>query len=222
MSVPFSTNRVSRSGRRFFFNFNLAVLISHPCTSSLAIFPIILLGLRLQALIVLIPSFLLYSAVQIADLSVPAYPGGHVWYFNPLAWQFLFFAGAALGLERVPKDPWFHFGRATLLFAATIVTVGFLIKLSWKIHKVWEPFPGFFLKELWPVNKNNLSPIRLVNFFATLAVVATLVRNDAAFLRSRSAPPNSMWPAILGDFLPQHSAFDTRAFRAFRIQFGYS
>jgi len=155
----------------------------------LAIFPIVLLGLRLQPLIVLIPSFLLYTVVQFADLSVPAYPDGHVWYFNPLAWQFLFVAGAALGLERVRKDAWLRFSRDALPFAAILVAAGFLIKLSWTIHGVWEPFPGFFLKELWPINKNNLSPVRLVTFFAMLAVVAALVRNDAAFLRLSSARP---------------------------------
>ena len=66
----------------------------------LVIFPVILLGLRLQPLLVLIPSFLLYVAVQVIDVPVPAYPEGHVWYFNPLAWQFLFTAGAALGFGR--------------------------------------------------------------------------------------------------------------------------
>ena len=70
----------------------------------LVIFPVILLGLRLQLLLVLIPSFLVYAAVQVTDLSVPAYPEGHAWYFNPLAWQFLFTAGAALGLGQALRD----------------------------------------------------------------------------------------------------------------------
>ena len=48
----------------------------------LFIFPVILLGLRLQPLLVLIPSFLVYGLVQITDVSVPAYPEGHVWYFQ--------------------------------------------------------------------------------------------------------------------------------------------
>ena len=64
----------------------------------LLIFPAMLLGLRRYwPLSVLVPSLLLYLAVQIFSISVPAYPEGHVWYFNPLAWQFLFVAGAVLG-----------------------------------------------------------------------------------------------------------------------------
>src|SRR6202140_714818 len=63
----------------------------------LVIFPVILLGMRRHWLFVLVPSAILYVIVQIFDVSVPAYPEGHVWYFNPLAWQFLFVAGAVLG-----------------------------------------------------------------------------------------------------------------------------
>jgi hypothetical protein len=155
----------------------------------LVTFPIILLGLRRQPLVILIPSFLLYAVVQITSLSVSAYPEGHVWYFNPLAWQFLFISGAALGLDRVQVDAWVRFKRAALPIAAAVVAAGLLVKLSWTIHGVWDPFPGFFLKELWPVNKNNLSPIRLVTFFAALTIVVALVRIDVTFLRLSPAKP---------------------------------
>ena len=67
----------------------------------LAIFPFILLGLRLRPALVLIPSFLVYAAVQIFAISVPAYPEGHVWYFNPLAWQFSVRRGRRARLSRV-------------------------------------------------------------------------------------------------------------------------
>jgi hypothetical protein len=155
----------------------------------LVVFPVILFGLWRRPLMVLIPSFLLYLVVQVTNLSVSAYPEGHVWYFNPLAWQFLFTAGAALGLGGVRGRQWSRFEHAILPLAAIVVAAGFVIKLSWTIHGVWDPFPGLFLKELWPVNKNNLSPIRLVPFFAVVVVVAALVRPDALLLRSAAAKP---------------------------------
>ena len=155
----------------------------------LVIFPVILLGLRLQLLLVLIPSFLVYAAVQATDLSVPAYPEGHAWYFNPLAWQFLFTAGAALGLGEAGAGPRLHAAGAPLLMAIVIAGVGLIIKLSWTIHGVWDPFPGLFLKELWPVNKNNLSPIRLVTFFAIVFIVSTLLSPNIKFLHSSMAKP---------------------------------
>jgi hypothetical protein len=156
----------------------------------LVIFPVMLLGLRLQLLLVLIPSFLVYAVVQFSGLSVPAYPEGHTWYFNPLAWQFVFTAGAALGLlSEPPTGRRWHARGAPLLIAIVIVAVGLVVKLSWTIHGVWDAFPGLFLKELWPVNKNNLSPIRLVPFFATVCVIAALVPPNLKFLSTPIARP---------------------------------
>jgi len=90
----------------------------------LVIFPVVLLGLRSRPLIVLVPSFLLYFLVQATDLSVPAYPEGHVWYFNPLAWQFLFIAGAALGLPWRHEQRWSRWARPVLPLAVTVVAAG--------------------------------------------------------------------------------------------------
>jgi hypothetical protein len=155
----------------------------------LFIFPVILLGLRLQPLLVLIPSFLVYGLVQITGASVPAYPEGHVWFFNPLAWQFLFTAGAALGFGAPTTQPWLRPAGALLFIATAFVAFGLVFKLSWTIHGIWDSFPGLFLKELWPVNKSNLSPIRLVPFFSTVVVIAAFVPRDAVFLRSPAAKP---------------------------------
>ena len=155
----------------------------------LVIFPVILVGLRLQPLLVLIPSFLVYGFVQMTGVSVPAYPEGHVWYFNPLAWQFLFTAGAALGLRLPPFQPRPRPAGAPLYAAIAITALGLVIKLSWTIHGVWDSFPGLLLKELWPVNKSNLSPIRLLPFFSTVVAIAAFVRPGSAFLRSPAAKP---------------------------------
>jgi hypothetical protein len=155
----------------------------------LVIFPVVLLGLRSWPLIVLVPSFLLYLLVQATDLPVPAYPEGHVWYFNPLAWQFLFIAGAALGLPWRHERRWSRWARPVLPLAVSVVAAGLIIKLSWTIHGIWDPFPGLLLKELWPVNKNNLSLIRVIPFFAAVAVVVIVVPANAAILRSSAAKP---------------------------------
>jgi len=155
----------------------------------LVIFPVVLLGLRSWPLIILLPSFLLYLLVQAANLSVPAYPEGHVWYFNPLAWQFLFIVGAALGFPWRHERRWSRWARLALPIAVVVIAAGFVVKLSWTIHGIWDPFPGLLLKELWPVNKNNLSPIRVIPFFAAVAVVAIIVPTNAAILRSLAAKP---------------------------------
>src|SRR5207249_3034272 len=114
---------------------------------------------------------------------------GHVWYFNPLAWQFLFVAGAVLGHCSTQANGFAGLLRVAYPFAAAVFGASFLIKLSWTIHGVWDPFPGLFLKELWPVNKNNLAPLRLVPFFALVLLVATHVPRNARFLAGRAARP---------------------------------
>ena len=128
-------------------------------------------------------------AVQILDISVPAYPEGHVWYFNPLAWQFLFVAGAVLGERAAHGANLAALARLAYPVAAVVFGAALVIKISWTLHGVWEPVPGLFLKELWPVNKNNLPPIRLLTFFALVLLVATHVPPGARFLRSVAARP---------------------------------
>jgi hypothetical protein len=157
--------------------------------SLLVVFPIVLLGLRSRPLTVLLPSFMLYLVVQATNLSVPAYPEGHVWYFNPLAWQLLFITGAALGFPGRHEQRWSRWARPALPLAAVVVAAGFVVKLSWTIHGIWDPFPGLLLKELWPVNKNNLSPIRVIPFFAAVAVIAIAMPANSAILRSPAAKP---------------------------------
>jgi hypothetical protein len=155
----------------------------------LLIFPAILLGAQRHWLLVLVPSALVYLAVQIFDIAVPAYPEGHVWYFNPLAWQFLFVAGALLGNPNVSRQAITTMVHRAYPFALVIFVVASVIKVSWTIHGVWEAFPGLFLRELWPVNKNNLSPVRLVPFFALVVLTAGWVPRDARFLSSAVARP---------------------------------
>jgi len=155
----------------------------------LGVFPLILLGLRVHWALVVVPSAGLYLAVQLLGIAVPAYPTGHVWFFNPLAWQFLFVVGAALGYRLVQGRDMAALVRLLYPVALLIFIVCLLVKVTWTLHGVWDGFPGLFIKTLWPVNKNNLSPIRLIPFFALIVLVAAHVPPGAGFLRSAAARP---------------------------------
>lgn len=152
-------------------------------------FPLVLLGVRRHWLLVLLPSALLYGAVQLFDLAVPAYPKGHVWFFNPLAWQFLFVSGAVLGHLATSGERLRPLMRQTYPFALLLLAAATLVRLSWTLHSVWDAVPPLFVKELWPVDKNDLAPIRLVTFFALVILVAAHVPRSARFLASRAARP---------------------------------
>jgi hypothetical protein len=155
----------------------------------LLIFPAILLGLRHLPPVVLLVSALIYLEVQIFDVDVPAYPEGHIWTFNPLAWQFLFVVGAALGHAAAPNRRNIRLLQVLVWPAVAIAAAALVVRLSWAFHGIWEGFPALFLRQLWPVNKSNLAPIRLASFFALVVLVARWVSPQAAFLRSAAARP---------------------------------
>jgi hypothetical protein len=157
----------------------------------LLIFPLVLIVMRWRRLAVLIPSALIYLAVQFLGLDTPAYPAGSVWTFNPLAWQFLFVLGAALC--QANTGPQSRVGARFIELAywpaLVIAGVSLLIRLSWTFHGVWEAVPAVFERQLWPINKGNLSPIRLVSFFAVVVLTAYWVPPRAEWMRTRLTRP---------------------------------
>jgi hypothetical protein len=154
----------------------------------LLIFPAVLLGLRRHWVLVLAPSAALYIVVQIFNISVTAYPEGH-WYFNPLAWQFLFVSGAVLAHLNAEGRDFTRLLRLAFPVAAAVFVTTLIVRVSWTLHTLWDPVPALLLKQLWPAAKDDLSPIRLIPFFALVVLVAVLVRPHARFLTSRAARP---------------------------------
>lgn len=154
----------------------------------LVIFPVVLIGLRRHWLSVLILSAALYVAVQIFGIAFTAYPTGH-WYFNPLAWQFLFVSGAVLAHLNAEGRDFSHLLRVIFPIAALVFVVALVVRVSWTLHMFWDQVPALLLKPLWPAPKDDLSPVRLIPFFALVVLVAVLVRPHARFLASRVARP---------------------------------
>ena len=155
-SATFSTSRMWRSSRLSLLEFQPTFLDILPLyILLLVVFPLILLGLRREAAIVLVPSFLLYAFVQITSFSMPAYP--------EVTSGISILSPGNFCLPRVPR--WVCIavasGRGRVGSASfcrlreVIAAAGFAIKISWTIHGVWDPFPGLLLRELWPVNKSN-------------------------------------------------------------------
>ena len=154
----------------------------------LAVFPVVLLLLRRGMWAALLPALALYVAVQIWGFAPTGYPADQHWFFNPLAWQVLFVIGAALGFTRAAGRP--HPLPPTRLPAAiAIVVLGacITVALSWRLHGLWDAFPALFVRMIWPVDKTNLGPLRLVNFLALAMVVTHFVRPETSFLHSRAA-----------------------------------
>src|SRR5258708_11552074 len=151
----------------------------------LASFPLILWLLRLNTIAALLPALTLYVATQIFGLSLRGYPAEEVWFFNPLAWQLLFVIGACCGFaggagRRLRPGSWWLLGPSIITVVASAV-----INLSWTIHGRYDPFPTVLLKQLWPINKTNLVPIRLIHFLALALVAVRLLSVHTRRLQRR-------------------------------------
>jgi hypothetical protein len=114
-----------------------------------------------------------------------SYPDNEAWFFNPLAWQFLFVIGATAGYSRHSR--WAFPGQGSWLpklAIAITVAVG-IISISWTIHGAYDAFPGLLLRELSPLvaDKSNLAPLRLISFLALAVTVAHFVGRDSGVLR---------------------------------------
>ncbi len=154
--------------------------------------PAVLLGLRRWPLPVLGLSFALWLAVQFdRGINLSAYPGqSQVWFFNPFAWQALFFFSAWLGWRSNHGGVAWLANRWLFWLAVAIAAAGFLLRVDWTLHWLYDPFPAFFTQALWPLmSKTDLSPLRFANVLALALLVARLIPPQTRFLAGPIAQP---------------------------------
>jgi hypothetical protein len=134
-------------------------------------------------------SALFYLAVRWFEWRPTAYPDDREWTFNPLAWQLLFMLGAwcgrrqALGGGWLPRGPWLLWPVAAYLAFAAVVQV------SWTVAGYFPDFPALLERQLWPLDKANLSGWRLAHFLCLAFIVARLTRADMRFFAGPIARP---------------------------------
>ncbi len=167
----------------------------------LAGFPIVLLLLRRNPLLPIALSGLLYGAVLLRGWAPETLPEHQSWFFNPLAWQFLFVIGATAGYSRVngswPFPTWWWIKPLAIGITALVA----VINITWTIHWFYDPFPPFLAKQLYnhTIDKTNLAPLRLIDFLAIAVTTIAFVKPTSAFLHKSWA-----WPVIL---CGQHSLY---------------
>lgn len=130
--------------------------------------PLLWLLLRIPN-VMLGASLALYVLVHVFGWTMPAWPSGH-WAFNPLAWQLLVVLGAWWTIEGERVRPWVT-SRTALAPAALYLVFSLIIALSWRIKPFDGIVPQALLNLLYPMDKSNLDPFRLLHFLA-LAVLA--------------------------------------------------
>jgi hypothetical protein len=119
---------------------------------------------------------LLYALVHVFGWSVPAWPS-NVWFFNPLAWQFLMVLGAWCVIEGTNFRPWIT-SRTALVIALLYLTFSLITALSVSIKPLEPLVPQTLAKLVLPLDKSNLSPLRLLHVLALAIVAVRFVPQD--------------------------------------------
>src|SRR6266480_298740 len=151
----------------------------------LGIFPLVLLLLRRHLALPVMVSAVIYLLTLHFGWQPHSYPDDEAWYFNPLAWQFLFVIGATAGYAPYSQQPLPLLGAWLVPPAIAIVAVVAVVSVSWTIHSVNESFPALLFQELSPYvqDKSNLAPLRLISFLALAVTAAHVVGRNAQILR---------------------------------------
>jgi hypothetical protein len=132
----------------------------------LLITPVLLVLARRNDWLMLLMSGLIYLAARVFELNLPSWPLDGGWYFNPLAWQFIFaiglFAGRRLRSGGIPFDRrLFALSLAVLAGSSAVLADGFGL------------VPGLLtdMREVLDLSKTHLGLGRLVHFLALAYVI---------------------------------------------------
>jgi hypothetical protein len=118
-------------------------------------------------------SLLLYALVHVFGWTVPTWPN-NVWYFNPLAWQLLLVSGAWWVIEGNRYWSWVT-SRTALVLAVLYLVFSLIVALSWNVKPLEPLVPQALPKLFFPLDKSNLSPLRLLHFLALATLAAWFV-----------------------------------------------
>jgi len=154
----------------------------------LAAFPLIWWGLQRNAYGTLLASGGVWLASATWSINLPSWPEVYGWYFNPLAWQFLFTIGAFAAV-RARRGA--ALSRHPLLIAGAILylAVGLIVAAPW-INIPYLELPRLVPYDaLGYVSKTYLSAWRLGHVLAVAYLTVLLVPATARWLRSRLAQP---------------------------------
>ncbi len=145
----------------------------------LAMVPIAMLLARINPLLVPIVSLALYVATNAFGLNLAANADDQAqWYFNPLAWQLIFFTGFSLGRGWlvVPLD-----SKPLLWASILILVVGLAISLPIVFtHVMWIDVLRIWIME--HSDKTDLDLLQYAHFLASAYVAVVILRGRETIL----------------------------------------
>lgn len=174
-------------------------------------FPFVYRALRAAPIPTLLGSLALYLCARFLEWNLPTSVPDVGWYFNPFAWQLLFYIGVSCAMSPERLRPLWKWRPWLGAFAAAYLVFGALLVMGWEYAPLGDALnaalPQWWFDWLYPVDKTNLDVVRLTHFLALAYLVAHLVSRDARFLRSAWLRPlvacgrQSLYVFCLGVFL---------------------
>jgi len=173
----------------------------------LAAFPFALPGLLRWPYAAILVSIALYAVTSHFNWNLPGYPDEKVWFFNPMAWQVVFYSGAVLAVVAHRLEILDRWWRTMAGLAIAYLAFAAFIALSWHYNSLERLIPDWIARQIYPIDKTNLDVLRFIHFLAMAWLIRLMVRPNARFLKWRILLPirrcgeHSLQIFCLGTFL---------------------
>ena len=154
-----------------------------------AVSPFVVWCLVRRPNLTLFASAALYVLARYFDWNLPSYPKGATWYFNPFAWQLLFFFGAWCGCGGVAQISKFVQSRIVFSIAIAWIAFAFFIVMTWHSAPLASLVPQWLIKMIYPIDKTNLDMLRLTHFLALVVMISRYLKRDWGGLKSNLLSP---------------------------------
>jgi hypothetical protein len=149
--------------------------------------PALWLMVRRPAL-VLVCSMAVYVAGRYFGWNLPDSSSGF-WYFNPFAWQLLFFLGGWIALGGAPAVQSLIRTRTAFWLAISYLVFAFVVTTAIHNLGVGNLLPSWILQPFDPNDKTNLAPYRVLHLVALAVVTTRLLPAGSPVLQWRSLAP---------------------------------
>jgi hypothetical protein len=133
----------------------------------LGVGPAIVLLARVSRWLLFSASAALYLMTLVFEVTIPSWPGDGSWFFNPLAWQFLFVLGYLTCIWARESEPFRTRAAVLMPLGGAIAALG-LVSVLWGIRP--DPYGVPEPRLMFVLEKSFLSPLRLIEFLAVVLV----------------------------------------------------
>jgi hypothetical protein len=129
-------------------------------------------------------SVVLYILARYFDWNLPSYPKGATWYFNPFAWQLIFFFGAWCGIGAIGQLKEVLKSRIVYAIAVAWILFALVIVMTWHSAFLESLIPKWMIKRIYPIDKTDLDMLRFTHFCALAFIVSRYLHRDWKGLKS--------------------------------------